>query len=66
MEFVTASGAIGLNLDESSMMFSVVQKADDGGLNEFCVVGAEQATKLMTFKAPATGALNRKETRNDR
>jgi len=59
-QFVTSSGAIGLNLPESSMMFSVVQKADDGSLNEFCVVGPEAAGKLMSFKAPASSALNRK------
>ena len=59
-EFVTQSGAIGLLLPESSMMFSVVRKADDGSLNEFCVVGPEAAAKLMHFKAPASSALNRR------
>jgi hypothetical protein len=60
VQFVTPSGAIGLNLPESSMMFSVVQKGDDGSLNEFCVVGPEAAEKLKRFKAPASSALNRK------
>jgi hypothetical protein len=52
-EFVTQSGAIGIRLDESQMVFSVVQKSHDGALNEFCVVGPEQATKLLYLKAPA-------------
>jgi hypothetical protein len=65
-QFVTASGAIGVALGESSMMFSVVQKADGAGLNEFCVVGPETALKLLSVKAPASAALNRKEVRNDR
>jgi len=52
-EFVTQSGAIGLRLDESQMVFSVVQKHPGGAFNEFCVVGPEQATKLLYMKTPA-------------
>ncbi len=53
-EFVTQSGAIGLMLDESQMVFSVVQKREGGALNEYCVVGPELATKLLNLKAPAS------------
>ena len=65
-EFVTSSGAIGVTLGESSMVFSVVQKTDSGALAEFCVVGPEQVAKVMNLKAPELSALQRKESRNDR
>jgi hypothetical protein len=65
-EFVTSSGAIGVTLGESSMVFSVVQKTDGGALAEFCVVGPEQAGKAMSLKAPQLSTLQRKEVRNDR
>jgi hypothetical protein len=65
-EFVTPSGAIGIQLDESSMAYSVVRKAEGGELAEFCVVGPEQVTKVMNLKAPELSALQRKEIRNVR
>ena len=64
-EIPSASG-IGMRLDESSMMYSVVQKSADGSLQEFCVAGPEQAAKLMNFIAPASTALNRKGAFNVR
>ena len=65
-DFVTPSGAIGRTLDESTMVFSVVKKTDSGELAEFCVVGPEQAAKVMNLKAPELSALRRKEVRDVR
>jgi len=62
MEFVTVGGAVGMKLDESQMLFSVVQKDENGELNEFCVTGPEAAAQLMAVKAPASGALRKKES----
>jgi hypothetical protein len=65
-EFVTPSGAIGMYLDDSFMSYSVVQKTESGALAEFCVVGPEQAAKVMNLKAPESSALQRKEIRDVR
>jgi len=65
-QFVTPSGAIGVSLGESSMIYSVVQKTEGGALAEFCVVGPEQATKMMNLKAPELNVVQRKEIRNVR
>ena len=64
--FTTPSGAHGARLGESQMVFSVVQKQESGELTEFCVVGPEQATKMLYLKAPSLTALQRKGNRDDR
>ncbi len=64
--FDPQTGAFGAHLGESQMVFSVVQKRASGELTEFCVIGPEQATKMMNFNAPSRSALQRKGDRNDR
>lgn len=60
------SGAVGVRLGDSQMPFSVVQKTETGELAEFCVVGPEQAARILNLKAPSLSALPRKGERYDR
>ena len=56
-------GGVRYHVDESQMVFSVVRRQENGDLVEFCVVGPEQAAKVMDHDA---GALPRKGERHDR
>jgi hypothetical protein len=59
-------GGIRVHVGESQMVYSVVRKQESGELAEFCVVGPEQAAKLMELDAASPGALPRKGSRHDR
>ena len=45
-----ANGAVGMQLNEDFMTYSVVKRNADGTITTHCVTGAEAATKLL--KAP--------------
>jgi hypothetical protein len=62
---VRADGSMSFTLDESSLVYTVVRKADNGEIDMACVVGPEQAAKLLYLKSPSLNAL-RREARNDR
>ncbi len=66
LRYHAETGAIGFHVGDSQMVFAVVQKQESGELTEFCVVGPEQATKLLNLKAPSLSALQRKGDRSDR
>ena len=51
-DFALPSGGVGVALDESSMQYTVVVRANDGTLQEICVTGPEAASKIA--KNPTT------------
>jgi len=66
IQYVTENGAVGMDLGDSQMVFAVVKKDESGALHEYCVVGSEEASKILNSKAPLPSPLKKKEIRNDR
>ncbi len=54
--FTTPSGAKGMVLDDSQMVYSVVRRGTDGSLTMECVEGVDAANKLVKRKAPPAAA----------
>lgn len=53
--FTTSSGAIGVALDESQEVYSVVTRGADGKLQMQCVTGQDEANKALYNMPQATG-----------
>ena len=53
---VHADGTVEQELDESTMMYSVVRRNADGTLSTYCVHGPDQAHEVLHGKIPASVA----------
>jgi hypothetical protein len=61
--FALDKGGVGVELDESTLQYSVIVRQEDGSLAEVCVTGVEKADEIVKAQ-PKQAA--RKETLNDR